>query len=206
MKKITSILILFICLVYSKTSEASHAVGADLTYLYVGPNQYRITVKFYRDCTGITAPQTVSIVYESASCGMTGNVTISQIAGTGQEIPTGQYLPCYITSCAGGTGYGVEEYIYRGLVTLPGACADWVLSTEINARNPLITTLTNPGASTLRVEATLDNLNNAIDTSPVFSTYPVSRFCINNTFHFNQGATDAEGDSLVFSFVDALDG
>jgi len=213
MKKLSLSLLFMSCLILIGTgrAKASHAVGADLTYNYVNTNQYMVTVKFYRDCTGIDAPPTMMINYNS-SCG-NGYLNISQVPGTGHEIPTGSYpvVDCY-TACQTdpntglpGTGYGVQEFVYRGLVTLPAACADWVLSAEINARNPAITTINNPGASTLRVEATLDNLNNAIDSSPVFSTYPVSRFCINNTYYYSQGAVDPEGDSLVFSLVDALD-
>src|SRR5687768_15202195 len=31
---------------------ASHAAGADMTYKYLGSNQYLITAKLYRDCRG----------------------------------------------------------------------------------------------------------------------------------------------------------
>lgn len=40
-----------------KKSMASHAMGADLTYEYLGNNTYRIVVKFYRYCGGDPAQQ-----------------------------------------------------------------------------------------------------------------------------------------------------
>lgn len=211
MKKNTIVLLLATCLFFitSQKIKASHAVGADITYAYAGvPNQYTVTLRFYRDCSGIPAPTTVTVNYTSPSgCFPTGNATLNPLANTGAEIPTSPFPPCTgtISTCNGGTGYGVQEWIYEGLVTLGGPCNDWVLSCEINARNPAITTITNPGASTLRVEAKLDNTNGLIDSSAVFSTYPVSRFCANHTFNYAQGALDPEGDSLVFSLVDALD-
>ncbi|MCX6290680.1 MAG: gliding motility-associated C-terminal domain-containing protein [Bacteroidetes bacterium] len=214
MKKFTLIQLLIagLFLLFSNTTRASHAVGADLTYTYVGPNQYEVTLKFYRDCHGIAADNQVTINFTSATCGLTGTETLYPIAGTGNEIPTGTYNPCYVTSCnidpatgQAGTGYGIQEHIFRGIITLPAACSDWVFSYTTCCRNAAITTVSNPGGPSIVVESMLDNLNNPIDSSPVFSTYPVSRFCVGHTFQYNQGAIDPEGDSLVFSLVDAMD-
>ena len=37
----------------SMKSYGSHAVGADVTYTYVGPNQYLVTARFYRARVGL---------------------------------------------------------------------------------------------------------------------------------------------------------
>ncbi len=185
----------------SMKSHASHAVGADVTYTYVGPNQYLITVRFYRDCAGISAP--FSHILDFTGCGGTlnGTVTLNQTAGSGQQIPPSPCLPPVTTSCNGGSGYGVEEYIYEGLVTLPGPCADWTFSFSECCRNSQITTIVDPDFYDLYVSTTLDNINYPINSSPVFTTIPVTQFCVGNQFFYNQGATDPDGDSLVFSLV-----
>lgn len=207
----SSIVLLFSLIIIAQNASASHAVGADISYTYLGPNQYQVTVKFYRDCTGIPAPVSIFLNWNSASCGLTGNATVNQTGGSGQEIQTGIYPPCGVTSCntdpatgLPGTGYGVQEYTYQTVVNLPQACADWEFSFDECCRNNAITTLTNPGGEDLYVNAFLDNLNSPINSSPIFSNFPVSTFCINRSFTYNQGAVDPDGDSLVFSLVDCL--
>jgi gliding motility-associated-like protein len=188
----------------SSKSYGSHAVGADVTYTYVGPNQYLITVRFYRDCAGITAPTSVSVNYTS-SCFPGGFLTLNAVPGTGQEIPPSPCLPQVTTACNGGSGYGVQEWVYQGLVTLGGPCADWTFSFSMCCRNAQITTVVNPDFYSLYVSTTLDNFNYPVNSSPVFANIPVTQFCVGNQFFYNQGATDADGDSLVFLLAPAED-
>ncbi|HEX5001979.1 MAG TPA: gliding motility-associated C-terminal domain-containing protein [Bacteroidia bacterium] len=184
-------------------ARASHAVGMDITYTYVGPNQYLITARFYRDCGGITAPTSLSINYTS-SCFTGGNITLPAIPGTGLEIPPSPCLPAVTSTCNGGTGYGVQEWVYQALVTLPGPCTDWHFTHDLCCRNGLITTVQNPSGESEVVSTYLDNFNAPTNSSPVFTSLPVTQFCVGNTFYYNQGATDPDGDSLVFSLVPAL--
>ena len=193
---VAAIAIAALSMVSSKT-YASHAVGADLTYQYVGPNQYLLTLRFYRDCAGISAPPTVNIGYFS-SCFPSGSITLNPIPGTGLEIPPSNCLPPTTTWCNGGTGYGVQEFIYQGLLTLPGPCADWRFDYSECCRNAAITTIINPDSYNLYVASTLDNFNFPTNSSPVFANIPVTQFCVGNQFFYNQGATDIDGDSLNF--------
>jgi gliding motility-associated-like protein len=209
MNKHITLILLFVSLFFfgSERAMASHAVGAEVTYQYMGPNQYMVTVKFYRDCGGQAAalPTTDVDVDYNSSCG-NGTATLPAIPGTGLEIPTGQYPPCAITTCNGGSGYGVQEWVYQGIITLPSACTDWNFSVTIYARNDIITTIDMTTLPSLYVESTLNNTSNLVDSSPVFSHPPVARFCTNHPFNYDQGATDPDGDSLVYSLVDALQG
>jgi len=184
----------------SNQAQASHAVAADITYTYVGPNQFLLTLRFYRDCAGISAPTTASISYTS-SCFSGGSITLQQLPGTGQQIPPSPCLPTVVSSCNGGPGYGIQEYIYQGVVTLPGPCADWTFSYNLCCRNDLINTLVNPATFNLYVATTLDNFNFPTNSSPQFANIPVTQFCVNNTFYYSQLATDIDGDSLVFSLA-----
>src|SRR5688572_18151191 len=187
----------------STNSYGSHAVGADVTYTYVGPNQYLITVRFYRDCEGITAPPSVNLSYFS-SCPGSGSITLNQVPGSGQEIPPSPCLPPVTTACSGGSGYGVQEYIYQGLVTLAGPCFDWTFAFTECCRNAQITTIVDPDLYNIYVATQLNNSAVAVNSSPVFANIPVTQFCVGNQFFYNQGATDADGDSLVFSLVAPL--
>ena len=39
----------------SQEAKATHAMGADLTYVCLGNGQYKFSLQFYRDCNGINA-------------------------------------------------------------------------------------------------------------------------------------------------------
>jgi gliding motility-associated-like protein len=198
----TTIFIAIFTLTYTE-SYGSHSVSADITYEYIGPNQYLITLRFYRDCDGIPAPPSATLNY-SSSCFSGGNITLQPIPGTGQPIPPSPCLPPVITTCAGGTGYGVQEWIYQGTVTLPGSCFDWLFTFNTCCLNGTISTIVNPFTQSMFISSFLDNQNAPTNSSPVFSNIPVTQFCVGNQFFYPQGATDIDGDSLVYSLIDAM--
>lgn len=182
---------------------ATHSEGADLTYKCLGGNQYEITVSFYRDCHGVNAPAAANVNFSSISTNQNFNLVLQPIPGTGQEIPI--VCSSALTECQGGTYPGVQEWIYRGVVTLSPA-TDWVFSFELCCRNAAITTIVNPGGQNIRVESTLDNLNFPCNSSPVFSTKPVPFVCINQQNTFNHGAQDPDGDFITYELVTPLNG
>src|SRR5438105_15134486 len=85
-------------IISSNDAHASHAQGADITYQCLGGNQYQITLSFYRDCGGVTAPNTVTINCSSANCNQNYNVTLNQIPNTGQEVIP--ICPNVLTECS----------------------------------------------------------------------------------------------------------
>jgi hypothetical protein len=180
-------------------AQASHAMGADLTYECLGGNTYRVRLSFYRDCIGIPAPANVYVSIRSASCNQNLGVTAYPIAGTGQEVT---YLcPTATSTCNGGTFTGIQEWVYEGVVTLPMQCTDWTFSYSLCCRNAAITTITSPGSNTFYIYATLDNASSVCNSSPIFTNKPVPFTCLGQEFCFNHGAYDADGDSLVYSLV-----
>lgn len=197
--------ILFLFLVQLPNSLfATHVQGGDITYTCLGGNQYRITMSFYRDCAGVAAPNTVPINAKSVSCGQDYTITLNRVAGTGIEVSP--ICPSLKTVCTGGTYPGVQEYIYSGITTLPAQCADWVFSSNISARNNAISTIVDPANQNLYIESVLDNLNFPCNNSPSFTNKPVPFICVGEPFCFNNGALDADGDSLYYALVTPLKG
>ncbi len=178
---------------------ATHSQGADITYTCLGGNQYRIRLAFYRDCAGQAAPTTASINISSASCGRNFSATLNRVVGTGADVTP--VCPSVTTRCGSGSHPGVQEWVYEGTVTLPAQCTDWVFSYGLCCRNDAISTINNPGGDNIYVEARLDNLNFPCSSSPQFSNRPVPYICVNQTYCFNHGAIDPDGDSLAYSFV-----
>ncbi len=189
---------------------ATHLAGSDITYTCLGGNTYRVELAFYRDCSGSPAPFGVGIEFRSASCNQYFTDTLLQVSGTGGEIT--YPCPTLITSCEDSTSSipGIQQYKYTGIVTLPMQCSDWIISWSYCCRNCDITTMvqqspcltgSNPG---MYVHATLDNLNFTCNSSPRFTNIPVSFVCLGQSFTFNHGVTDPDGDSLVYSLINPM--
>ena len=179
-------------------AKASHMAGADLTYQYIGNNQYVVTYSFYRDCSGISAPTSENLTLSSSACSMSQSFTLNPVPNTGQEISLN--CPGVSSTCAGGSAPGIQQWIYQTTVTIPAQCPDWAFVVTDCCRNAAITTLTNPGGENLYIEAYLNNTvtNN---NSPTFSNVPIAYECIGQNNYYNHGVIDADGDSLVYSFI-----
>ncbi len=201
--KLRLLMILFF-IQLSGEAFASHAQGGDLTYTCLGGNQYQLRLAFYRDCAGVNAPANVNINLSSASCNQNFNTTLYPIPGTGIDVTP--ICPQLTTECSGGTYPGVQEWIYEGTITLPQACTDWVFSFTLCCRNAAISTINNPGGQNIYIETTLNNVAATCNNSPVFSNRPVPFICAGQSYCFNHGALDPDGDSLAYSLVDPLSG
>ncbi|MBK6838660.1 MAG: hypothetical protein IPG90_10610 [Bacteroidetes bacterium] len=177
--------------------QASHTMGADLTYQCLGGNTYQITLSFYRDCIGIAAPANPFVTINSGTCGQSLGVTCYPRPGTGQEVTPA--CSTSVTTCNGGSFTGIQEWVYDGIITLPMQCSDWIFSYSLCCRNAAITTITTPGSSTFYIYATLNNLIASCNSSPTFSNKPVPFICRGQQYCFNHGAYDTDGDSWYIS-------
>lgn len=196
--------ITMLSLMIPSISKASHMMGADISYACLGNNNYQIQLVFYRDCSGINAPSSVSIAISAPSCGLNSQLTLSQV-GPGVEVSP--LCPSLLGSstCSGGSYPGVQQFIYQGTVNLPFTCTDWTFSWSDCCRNPLITNIPTPSSYGMYVEAHLDNTIATCDHAPTFTTIPVPYICANQPFNYNQGAIDLDGDSLSYSMINPMD-
>ncbi|MCB9197326.1 MAG: gliding motility-associated C-terminal domain-containing protein [Flavobacteriales bacterium] len=204
MRKILAKLLLInsFLFLYGFSAQASHAVGIDIYYQCLGGNQYKFFVNFYRDCDGISAPTSVSINLNSASCGINTNTTLSLISN--QNVSQICNAQINNTSCDGGSLPGIEQYVYSGTFTLPQQCSDWVVSYSLCCRNGGITNLASPSSQNLYVQATINNTNGNCNNSPQFSALPTPYLCVGQPFSFNNGAVDPDGNTLVYSLINPM--
>lgn len=197
MRKIITLLIVFIAFV--NNINASHVAGCDLSYTCIGGNTYQITLTFYRDCSGVSADAS-STIYFNSSCGST-SVTLNQISGSGAEITS--VCPGQTTSCSGGSMYGLQRYVYQGNITL-SPCADWTMYYTMCCRNPS-NTISNATSADIYIPATLNSVAAPCNSSPTFSNSPSTIICLGQSFCYNHGAVDPDGDSLSYSLVTPFD-
>ncbi len=207
-------LMLITLLLTIHTTNASHSVGADLTYTCVGNNTYEITLTFYRDCfsstdaPGIGGIDLPEIRIISATCGLETIISLTPVANPDGTFATEISPICEgelaNSTCNGGPLQGVEQYTYTGTYTFPQQCKDWILSYSLCCRNAAITNSVNPSDYELYVESLLNNLSVSCNNSPVFTTPPVPYICADQPFNYNHGVYDVEGDSLVYTLIDPL--
>jgi gliding motility-associated-like protein len=198
MKRIVFFLFIVLLSVYG--ARASHIAGCDLSYTCIGGNDYLITLSFYRDCSGIDEPTTVNVNFTSG-CG-TFTVTLNKIAPiNGVEVTP--VCPGQVTTCNGGSLYGLQKFVYQGQVTLQ-PCADWTMSYTLCCRNQS-NTISNSTSADMYIPATLNNLAAPCNSSPTFSNPPSTIICNGQQFCFNHGAIDPDGDSLVYTLVTPYD-
>ncbi len=175
--------------------RAEYYAGSTISLSCIGGNTYLVTLTFYRDCEGISAPSTLAVDF-TCSSNNAYNFTahFSQIQNTGFEItPSCSSAPTY---CSGGTAFGVQEYIYQQTVTLP-PCNTWKISHSSAGRRPLTTV---SSAFAYSVSAELNNLDAPGNSTPVFSNKPILVAIKDQLLTYNNGAIDPDGDSLAYSF------
>jgi hypothetical protein len=197
-----------LCLIYViipfKNLEASHFSGGDITTRCVGIDQVEITVKLFWDCDAFaTMPSSVFMDLSSA-CGGTQTYILPLINANGTEISNLCPNDLQNSTCNGGTFPGRKEYIYQDVINVSSGCDPYVASYYDCCRN-----FTNnvPGSSFSGIYLeTLFNVSvKACNQPPVFNNGAIPYFCVNQAVSFNYGATEPEGDSLVYSFVDGME-
>ena len=202
----TVVLCALLC--FSKLATASHSSGSDIRYRHIGGMTYVIEVSFYRDCGGVSEPSSIVIRCQSASAGFSQNIPAykSTIPGNGWEVT--RPCPTMPSQCNGGSNGGIRKWIYAGQITLPSRQSDWIFSYSVCCRNCAISTISAPCASNsaLHVEATLNNLNAGDNHSPAFDQVPVAYVCLGQTYRYNHGIREIEGDSLSIELVTPMTG
>lgn len=212
MGKVATCLTVFTALLLPATTYASHAMGTDITYTCLGNDKYIITVAFYRDCSGISAPSSINITFFSASCGILSTSPLShtlmlQSTATKEVTPLcARDLPRSTCNRFGPRDLpGVEQYIYADTIYLPYNCSDWIVGYSECCRNANITNLVSASSYDLYAYARINNANGICNNSPVFTTLPVPYICDHIPFNYNHGAVDPDGDSLAYQMVQPSD-
>jgi hypothetical protein len=207
MKKLIQIILLILLGFSGKNAYSSHMAGAEITYRCIDSLKFEVTIKWYRDCQGISLTGAGAGAL-TIRCGSTTiNDTLSLIS-IKDITPLCYSLPskCNPTNTTG-TGDGLEEHIYMDTIdfnttplsALASCSSNIILSASINYRNSSIST--GPGGA-LYVQSEL-NLNLApTNSSPILTTPNQLYLCCNQPLRSNIGAVDTtDSDSLSYAFV-----
>lgn len=191
----------FIASGYQK-ADATHVMGSDITWEYMGKDTVKITVAIYRDCNGINLSATPISVF-AGTCGTTSYTSSLSLAGDVTPVCDAQCTRCASNSCT--FSFGIQKYLLTAIIDVSdprkNGCCELRISWAQCCRNNAITT----GAANQNfyLEAKL-NICNGVENSPVFKNDPLALICLGRHFEFSQGAADPDNDSLVYSLTDPL--
>lgn len=199
-------LILFLTLsMLGFSAKAVHLVpmGGDISYQYLGGDNYEVTLKFYRDCQSFAGTGISDLLVQSSSCGISGTIYSLSLISIGEVTPlcpTNQNL----SDCQGGSTFtGIFEEIYQGTISLPQHCTDYVLSVSECCRSAAISNLSIPSSS-FTLQAQLNNGVVNFNNAAVFNSSPNFYLTAGQTYYLDFSATDIDGDSLVYEVVEVL--
>lgn len=193
--------------------QANHLVGGELVYECLGDNQFRIDLTILRDCnsTGASFDSPASIFLRDP---LTNEyITYEEkyaIPIYFEDFDTIQ-IPLEVPSinCIfSPPNICVSQLIYSIELTLPAREGGYEILHQRCCRNNTIVNVLNPQetGSTYNLLLPHETDNECENNSPVFNNYPPVLICSNESLSFDHSATDLDGDSLVYSFCDPLDG
>lgn len=179
-------------------ANASHIVGGEIYYDYLGGNQYRIYINVFRDCLSngadFDAPLPLGIFMNST------NALVQQhnVPYTGKtNVPVTFNNPCVVPP----SNICTENSLYSITVTLPPAPGGYRVAYVRCCRGPNINNLVNPEDTGLTLTVNIPGVeNNAYqNSSPRFNGYPPMLLCNNDDLIFDHSATEPDGDQIVYS-------
>lgn len=185
---------------------ASHIVGGEIYYDYLGSNQYLITLVVYRDCESTTPfDDNASLgVFETSSGDLYDSFNMSLGNADVTEMPPILQNPCNLLP----PQVCIEQAIYTITVTLPPLSGGYTLAYQRCCRgNGIDNLLVDQQGMTLSTTIPdSEDINGGNNSSARFTDLPPVSLCRGSEFYFDHGATDPDGDELVYSFCNPLNG
>lgn len=217
---------------FTQGLQASHIMGVDITYECIGPCTYRIYFKEYFDCEGsfMTSyiPVSTSAAPNPPSLG--GSFTLTGLGACNAPTPltpTFNFVSyqevtpicpsllnnpsgVHPTGCEGANPNSfvngvVEASYYVDYNFCSTNCNQYLITFSDCCRNNIIDSGA-AGNGIYTGQTIIDLSVSPCNSSPSFINEPVPYICGGQPFTFNQGATDPDGDSLVYELGPCFSG
>jgi hypothetical protein len=202
------LLFLFLCLPLIQV-KASHVLGADMTYSYLGNKKYVIYMIVYRDCRGVAINSSSNgfdyyRVYKTTSHGgciktYSASPKLQKIENI-SNICQWQKTPCSPSNTYS-TGFGIERQIYTDTLNLN----DSIVKSEIKSGRcylqPVI--VMKADNRSYACEINLCNLSSpkiAYNNGGEYFSMPDLKVVQNQGMYLSFGVIDPENDSIVYKF------
>lgn len=198
---------------FTFTAFANHITGGEMYYTLTGQSgnnyTYHVVLKLYRDCNAPPEaadldPSAAISIFNNAnfSLVLTRNVTMTRRVTLNLDSPN----PCINNPPA--VCYQVGYYEFD--VTLPASTQGYTIAYQrccrISGINNLIGSNSVGATYTAQIPGTSVLANAPANNSAQFAGEDRVIICANNSFTYDFGAKDADGDSLSYSFSPAYTG
>ena len=205
-------LLTFLCFMVFSDLMATHLVGGEMYYDYLGDNEYEINLIIYRDCgptntngTGFDIQANLA-VYEGFDLYFQGAIPLNSNAVTNIDLQSGN--PCASLP----PGVCVERAVYTTVVQLPPSTENYTIVYQRCCRNPQVINLLDPMNTGFTIFAeippalALQDIDVTVNSSPRFDFLPQAYVCAGQPFSLPNPAEDIDGDSLLYTVGDVFIG
>lgn len=183
-------------LLFNTQANAAHLVGGEVSYTYLGNDNYRFVFTLYRDSisTGSQLSNTIQYtVFNPDNTIYSEYVTDPLNADFLVNPPD----PCLIPP----EGIGVQRGVYVDTITLPTTPGGYYVSYQRCCWSAIIDNMDDSDdfGLLLRCDVPGSNLVSIQNNSPVINNLPPYILCAANEVVFDHSASEPDGDSLVYS-------
>ena len=221
MKFFRLILLSIVYVLFVNPAIASHIVGGEVTYVYLGDStsagsgillhKYKVSLSIYEDCLN-GQPEAIAQdnpAFLGVFDAFTGAIYEIDTGETGVNYASSVVVPDNLSSPCGSIVISASACLLKKTFiktyALPSNIHGYVVATERCCRNAAIVNINNPSDNGATYYCSIPP-NTIPNNSAIFKNYPPQIICINVPLVYDNSATDADGDSLSYGFCAALNG
>ncbi len=202
-------------LLLSQSISASHFMGYEMELINIKDannnttDTYKWRLRFYRDVTGIPIPSNFTFnVYRTSDNANIGNFTVSKI--NPQTFISYAANICAPVSAQNRVELGIYESPALNYAALNNSTGYYATSNHC-CRNTGIVNVQGESSSyssLMYIKFPQLSIGSATrrNSSPQFKELPLYGFSVGKQYETDWGATDPDGDSLVYTLIKALEG
>lgn len=205
---------IFSFFILAGVADAAHIKGGFFTYRYLGPGsgsnlRYQITLTVYMLCNPSPGQLNNPINFSIFSAGTNQFIQDVSVPITNQYQLNKVYDEPCITGDERGCYYEIVVYNLSN-IELPRNTDGYIVSYQRCCRISGIVNISNSGSIgntfSIRIPGTAVAPGAETNSSPNFLVNDTAVVCRNSFFQYSFQATDADGDSLSYSFCEAFQG
>jgi len=170
-------------------SQATHIVGGEITYKYLGGDNYEVTLTIMRDCFNSSTPfdDLASIGVFNSNNAFLFDVKVP--TSDSASIPNTANSPCLIAPS--NLCYRIAHYTV--VISLPVLAGGYQLAYQRCCRNHSVVNVSNVASTGATYYTKIPDRNlYPVNSSPEFQNLPYTFICRNNKFEYNHSAFDPD--------------